>query len=378
MGTSESLAEGAEDQDSAESRTRQLILLEPPRPISQFLYKCDSLFHTELLDNILRECGSSSSVAFVVIDGNGALVATLRGSQQKILWKISVDLPKKHRKGGQSSVRFSRLRTEARHNYLTKVRDVVTKLLTAHTEDNTSTGKLICDAIVIAGNADFKDGLNKLLEPPVKNHVVGVVDVQYGGQQGLYQAIQLSSSLLENQEFIKQRLKFSDFFTKIAMDSGKVCYGIEDTLYALESGAVDQLLVWENLKTVRFIVRATQDNSEEKVTVFCSPEENPLEKVMMKHKKLANAKLAIESAVPVLDWILAKHKDFGAHVELVSDETPEGSQFCKGFGGLGAILRYQSNLPSQEDEEDDCFEGTNTPFDLQSEIDAYLDGSEEF
>lgn len=371
MGSSE--AETGEDQESAESRTRQLILLEPPRPISQFLYKCDSMFHTELLDTILRECNSSSSVAFIIIDGNGALVATLHGSRQKILWRLSVDLPKKHRKGGQSSVRFSRLRTEARHNYLTKVRDVVTKLLTAHTEDNTSTGKLICDAVVIAGNADFKDGLNKLLEPPVKNHIVGLVDVQYGGQQGLYQAIQLSSSLLQNQEFINQRLKFSDFFTKIAMDTGKVCYGIEDTLFALESGAVDELLVWENLKTIRYTIRAIKpDNSEEKVIIFGLPEENPLEKVVKKNKKLANAKLAIESAVPVLDWVLAKHKDFGAHVELVSDETPEGSQFCKGFGGLGAILRYQSGLPSEEDDEDSELV-SNEAFDMQAEIDAYLD-----
>jgi peptide chain release factor subunit 1 len=40
--------------------------------------------------------------------------------------KFSVDLPKKHNKGGQSSVRFARLRMEKRNNYLTKVSEVAT------------------------------------------------------------------------------------------------------------------------------------------------------------------------------------------------------------------------------------------------------------
>jgi peptide chain release factor subunit 1 len=61
---------------------------------------------------------------FVVVDGNGALFATLQGNSREILQKITVELPKKHRKGGQSSVRFARLREEKRHNYLRKVAEL--------------------------------------------------------------------------------------------------------------------------------------------------------------------------------------------------------------------------------------------------------------
>lgn len=35
--------------------------------------------------------------------------------------KFTVDLPKKHGKGGQSAQRFARLRMEKRHNYVRKV-----------------------------------------------------------------------------------------------------------------------------------------------------------------------------------------------------------------------------------------------------------------
>lgn len=44
------------------------------------------------------------------MDGNGALYATLQGNAREILHKFTVELPKKHHKGGQSSVRFARLR----------------------------------------------------------------------------------------------------------------------------------------------------------------------------------------------------------------------------------------------------------------------------
>jgi len=58
---------------------------------------------------------------FIVVDGNGALFASLQGNTREILHKFNVELPKKHGRGGQSSVRFARLRLEKRHNYLRKV-----------------------------------------------------------------------------------------------------------------------------------------------------------------------------------------------------------------------------------------------------------------
>jgi len=54
------------------------------------------------------------------MDGNGCLFATLSGSTRTIVHKFSVDLPKKHGRGGQSALRFARLRLEKRHNYLRK------------------------------------------------------------------------------------------------------------------------------------------------------------------------------------------------------------------------------------------------------------------
>ena len=30
----------------------------------------------------------------------------------------------------------------------------------------------------------------------------------------------------------------------------------------------------------------------------------------------------------------------GAHLEIVTDKSQEGAQFCKGFGGIGGRFRY--------------------------------------
>lgn len=56
------------------------------------------------------------------MDGNGSLFGTLSGNTREVLHKFTVDLPKKHGRGGQSALRFARLRLEKRHNYVRKVR----------------------------------------------------------------------------------------------------------------------------------------------------------------------------------------------------------------------------------------------------------------
>lgn len=45
------------------------------------------------------------------------------------------------------------------------------------------------------------------------------------------------------------------YFDEISQDTGKYCFGVEDTLKALEMGAVDILIVWENLDITRYILK---------------------------------------------------------------------------------------------------------------------------
>jgi hypothetical protein len=74
-------------------------------------------FHTEPLKELLE---SDDKFGFIVMDGSGCLFGTLSGNTREVLYRLMVDLPKKHGRGGQSALRFARLRLEKRHNYVRK------------------------------------------------------------------------------------------------------------------------------------------------------------------------------------------------------------------------------------------------------------------
>jgi peptide chain release factor subunit 1 len=38
------------------------------------------------------------------------------------------------------------------------------------------------------------------------------------------------------------------------------------------------------------------------------------------------------------------YKKYGIAIELITDKSSEGNQFCKGFGGIGGILRYKIDV----------------------------------
>lgn len=88
------------------------------------------------------------------MDGNGALFGTLQGNTRDVLHKFTVDLPKKHGRGGQSALRFARLRMEKRHNYVRKVAEVATQLFVSNDKPNIA-------GLILAGSADFKTELSQ-------------------------------------------------------------------------------------------------------------------------------------------------------------------------------------------------------------------------
>ena len=109
------------------------------------------------------------------MDGNGSLFGTLSGNTREILHKFSVDLPKKHGRGGQSALRFARLRMEKRHNYVRKVAELATQIFITNDKPNVA-------GLVLSGSADFKTELSQsdLFDPRLQAVVIGVVDVSYG------------------------------------------------------------------------------------------------------------------------------------------------------------------------------------------------------
>jgi peptide chain release factor subunit 1 len=330
---------------TSEGKERKInIDFEPFKPINTSLYLCDNKFHTEALSELLE---SDQKFGFIVMDGNGALFGTLSGNTRDVIQKLSVDLPKKHGRGGQSALRFSRLRDEKRHNYVRKVAELaVQNFITAD--------KVNVAGIILAGSADFKNDLNQsdLFDNRLQTKVIKVVDVSYGGENGFNQAIELAAETLGNVKFIQEKKLIGKYFEEISQDSGKVCYGIEDTLKAMELGAAEILIVYENLDMTRWVLKSS--TGEEIILHTTKLQEANRELFMDKE---SGQEMEIIDQGPFLEWLAEKYKDFGATLEFVSDRSSEGNQFVKGFGGIGAILRYKVNFEqlADFDEDDDEF-----------------------
>ncbi|KRZ05463.1 Eukaryotic peptide chain release factor subunit 1 [Trichinella zimbabwensis] len=226
------------------------IDFEPFKPINTSLYQCDNKFHTEALQALLAD---DNKFGFIVMDGNGALFGTLQGSSKEVLLKFTVDLPKKHGRGGQSALRFARLRLEKRHNYVRKVAETAVQMFITN-------DKLNISGLVLAGSADFKSelGQSDMLDQRLQAKILKIVDVSYGGENGFNQAIELSADALHYVKFIQEKKLISKYFDEISQDTGKYVYGVEDTLRGLEMGAVETLICWENLDIIRYTLRNTQ------------------------------------------------------------------------------------------------------------------------
>lgn len=308
------------------------------------------------------------------MDGNGTLFGTLSGNTRDVVHKFTVDLPKKHGRGGQSALRFSRLRDEKRHNYVRKVAEHAVQHFITNDKVNVS-------GLVLAGSADFKTELSQsdIFDPRLAAKVIKIVDVSYGGENGFNQAIELAAESLANVKFVQEKKLIQKYFDEISLDSGKYCFGIEDTLKGLEMGAVEILIVWENLDITRYVLRNAAGGTSfchttsqlcsrfhaDEVIVYANKEqEKDREKFTDKSTGLEMD--TVGEPQSLLEWFTEKYQEFGAQLEFVTNKSQEGAQFVKGFGGIGGLLRYKvdfTNLAAFDEDEEEF---------LSDDEDAYV------
>lgn len=317
------------------------IDFEPFKPINTSLYLCDNKFHTEALTALLAD---DNRFGFIVMDGNGALFGTLQGNTRDVLHKFTVDLPKKHGRGGQSALRFARLRMEKRHNYVRKVAETAVTLFISNDKPNIS-------GLILAGSADFKTELSQsdMFDPRLQAKIIKLVDVSYGGENGFNQAIELAAESLANVKFIQEKKLIGKYFDQISQETGKYCFGVEDTLRCLEMGAVETLICWENLDIQRFTLK-NHSTGEEKILHLSSEQEKDMTHFTDKE---TGVELELEENIPFLEWLANNYKNFGATLEIITDRSQEGSQFVRGFGGIGGMLRYKVDLQALQLDEFD-------------------------
>lgn len=114
-------------------------------------------------------------------------------------------------------------------------------------------------------------------------------------------------------------------------------------------GAVEVLICWENLDIMRYELR-NPTTKEEKIVHLTPAQEK--DRTNLVDKETGEEQEVVES-MALLEWLANNYKKFGATLEIITDRSQEGSQFVKGFGGIGGLLRYQVDLAGLAIDEDD-------------------------
>ncbi|KAG0416534.1 Eukaryotic peptide chain release factor subunit 1-2, partial [Dictyocoela roeselum] len=146
-----------------------------------------------------------------------------------------------------------------------------------------------------------------ILLPRIRDKIIKVVDTNYGGENGLNQAIDMTKDVLKDLKLTKEKEVLQRFFLEIATNTHKYVFGPETIRY-LEMQVIDTLIVCEEIDLLH--------NDE-----------------------------------PFIDFIADHYKEMNINLHFVSSRTPEGEQFVQGFGGIGGILRYRMVDENEEEYE---------------------------
>ncbi|MEM0217704.1 MAG: peptide chain release factor aRF-1 [Candidatus Nezhaarchaeales archaeon] len=309
------------------SEKMEVYVIEPPEPINTYLYRCDSRFHTEILEEMLEEKGS---YGIIVIDRSSATFALLTGRRLKILDEITSGVPGKHSAGGQSARRFERVIEIMAHEFYKRAGEYAQKLF-SEVKD--------LKGIILGGPGptknDFYDG--DYLPYDLKRMVIGIVDVGYTGEEGVYEVIERAQSLLEGMRYVHEKQVIQKFLEYLAKKSDLIAYGYREVYYLLKQGVVDTLIVSEDVPLSY-------------VKVFCSTcgwtNEDLVREDEVEEFKGAHSKCPVCGQVTnieqgdVIEYLVELSKTFNTKIEIISSGTEEGKGFLESFKGMAAILRY--------------------------------------
>lgn len=297
-------------------------IIEPPEPVPLYKYHCDSKFYVEPLREMLKE---KKIYGLIVLDRREATIGLLRGKRiEKLDYDTSM-VPGKHRQGGQSSVRFERLREIAIHEFYKKVGEMANNALLQYKD------QLV--GVLLGGPSPTKEEFyqGEYLHYELQKKVVGLFDVGYTDESGLYELVEKAKDVLQEVELVREKNLMQRFLSELAKD-GLAAYGEEEVRKYLAMGAVDVLLLSEDIRYERVKHRCPICGKEVEMTIREGTEKEVLcDGVAMEEVERKDIILELSELA----------EKMGSKVEFLSTESEEGEILYKAFGGIAAILRFK-------------------------------------
>ncbi len=310
------------------------FIIDPPEPIKTFRYHCASEFLLWPLEEMLTP---KDTYGLLSIGRKESAVGYIRGSHMVMVREFTSGVHGKHRAGGQSQKRYERLIEEGETRFYRRISDEVNKLFLDMEQ---------LHGIFIGGPGPSKEKFvrDESLDYRLREKILDVVDLGYGGSEGLRALVDKIKDKIENIKFIREKKIIQQVLKEISLDSGLVTYGLDAVEKALNMGAVDVLILSEKLN----ITKSKIECSNCKYVEYQNVKEEEIDKLAEKIQELScprcnsNTIKNVES-ITIIEYLGEIAETMGTHVEIISSETEEGEILYATFGGIVANLRFKTD-----------------------------------
>ncbi|PVX24399.1 MAG: peptide chain release factor 1 [Candidatus Bathyarchaeum sp.] len=324
---------GAIPQNGPGSEKIELYVISPPEPIQVYLYRCDARFHTEHLQEFLKE---KETYGIIVLDSAHASFATVRGKHLEIVKQITSGIPGKFRAGGQSAKRFVRQRQAKVQEYFKRVGEHANEIFLPIEN---------LKSILLGGPGPTKEDFEKgnFLHYTLKEKIAAIIDTSYTDEHGVEEVVDGSKEILQRIRYVEEKKIMQKFLREIGQDTGLATYGEEEVRKYLNNGIVATLLLSEEVDLVRATVKCGSCGHTQQETMKMHQ--------LAEFEQKTNGSSCPKCSVPTLsvtdnqeliDELAETAEMAGTDVEVLSGDTEEGQMLKKSFGGVAAILRYKA------------------------------------
>lgn len=304
----------------------ETYVFEPPETVQTYIYHCNSEFYLEPLEEIIAE---KDIYGLAVIDRKEATIAILRGKRIDIVKHLTSGVPGKHKAGGQSQRRFDRLIDLAAHEFKKRIGEHMNEAFLSLQD---------LKGVIVGGPGHTKEEFveGDYLHHEIKQKIITTVDTSYTGEFGIREVMDKSMDILTEIDVMREKKLVQRFLHELVDENGLASYGEAEVRHNLAIGAVEILLLSEDLKKKRLVYHCPSCKAKTEKTFRKEVEETEIS------CPNCGEKMKPEEGRDLIDEFVEMAEEVGSEVEIISTETEEGMQLSKAFGGIAAILRYRT------------------------------------
>jgi peptide chain release factor subunit 1 len=130
----------------------------------------------------------------------------------------------------------------------------------------------------------------------------------------------------------------TDFYERISRGRRDIVFGLQHTMRAYMEGLVKTLIIDQNSDAG--VIRINQSTA---TGTLWNPNDDTVDSV-----RFITGDSSTSCDMKLLDWLFERMGGVSSSVELrfVSETSAQGTQFIRGFGGIGGFMAYEVDMDS--------------------------------